>query len=90
VSAGNRLFRGHTAGGPDGGGREELPGTTALMRSAWRKSSYSAYNGNCLEVAEIRPNVIGVRDTKDAGHGPVLVFEAADWRSFLDSVKTSS
>ena len=90
MSAGNRLFRGHAAGGADGDGREELPGTTASVRSAWRKSSYSAYNGNCLEVAELRPNVIGVRDTKDAGRGPVLVFGAAAWRSFLESIKASS
>lgn len=90
MSAGNRLFRGHAAGGPDGGGREGLPGTTASVRPAWRKSSYSAYNGNCLEVAELQPSVIGVRDTKDAGRGPVLVFEAAAWRSFLEGVKASS
>jgi Domain of unknown function (DUF397) len=74
----------------DGGGREELPGNTSSMRLTWHKSSYSAYNGNCLEVAELQPDVIGVRDTKDAGRGPVLVFEAAAWRSFLDSVKKSN
>jgi hypothetical protein len=40
-----------------------------------------------VEVAELRPGLIGVRDTKDADRGPVLAFEAAAWRSFLDSVK---
>lgn len=88
MSAGNRLQRGRaTAGGLDGGGREELPGNTSSMRSVWRKSSYSGCNGNCVEVAELRPGLIGVRDTKDAGRGPVLAFEAAAWRSFLDGVK---
>jgi hypothetical protein len=71
----------------DGGGRQELPGNTSSVRSAWRKSTYSACNGNCVEVAELRPGLIGVRDTKDAGRGPVMVFEAAVWSSFLESVK---
>ena len=57
------------------------------MRPAWRTSSYSACNGNCVEVAELRRDLIGVRDTKDSGRGPVLVFEATAWRAFLDSVK---
>jgi hypothetical protein len=88
VSAGNRLHRVQAAaGGLDGGGREELLSTTEPTRSAWRKSSYSACNGNCVEVVELRRDLIGVRDTKDAGRGPVLAFEAAAWRSFLDSVK---
>jgi uncharacterized protein DUF397 len=91
VSAGNRLYRGRAAaGGLDGSGRDELPASSASMRSAWRKSSYSACNGNCVEVAELQPDLICVRDTKDVGRGPVLVFEAAAWRSFLDSIKKGS
>lgn len=73
-------------GGRDGGS-EEAPATTASIRPTWRKSTYSACNGNCVEVAELRPGLIGVRDTKDAGRGPVMVFEAAAWSSFLESVK---
>jgi Domain of unknown function (DUF397) len=57
------------------------------MRMAWRKSSYSGLNGNCVEVAQLRPDFIGVRDTKDAGRGPVLVFDAAAWHSFLECIK---
>ena len=73
-------------GGRDGGS-EDARVTTASMRPAWRKSSYSACNGNCVEVAELRPGLIGARDTKDAGRGPVVVFAAAAWKSFLESVK---
>jgi hypothetical protein len=88
VSAGNRLVRSRAAaGGLEGGGREELSGNTAPMPPAWRKSSYSACNGNCVEVAELRPDIIGVRDTKDVGQGPVLVFEATSWNFFLESIK---
>jgi hypothetical protein len=88
VSAGNRLHRVQAAtGGLDGGGPEVLPDATASTRPVWRKSSYSACNGNCVEVAQLRRDLIGVRDTKDAGRGPVLAFEGGAWRSFLDSVK---
>jgi Domain of unknown function (DUF397) len=53
----------------------------------WRKSSWSSMNGNCVEVAELRDEMIGVRDTKDGGAGPVLLFEQTAWRSFIDGLK---
>ena len=59
----------------------------ALAAATWRKSSFSAHNGNCVEVAELGGRLMGVRDTKDAGLGPVLVFGDAAWQSFLDAVK---
>ena len=59
-----------------------------LAQALWRKSSWSACNGNCVEVAAFRPGLIGVRDSKEAGQGPVLVFDDVAWRSFIDSVKT--
>lgn len=55
--------------------------------ATWRKSSWSAYNGACVEVARLRNGLTAVRDTKDAGRGPVLTFDVAAWRSFVDSVK---
>ena len=35
----------------------------------WKKSSYSAANGNCVEVARVDGGHIGVRDSKNAA-GP--------------------
>jgi hypothetical protein len=83
--------------------------------SNWRKSSFSAYSGSCIEVAASRdrafwvksslsfsngqcaevaawqegsgPVVVGVRDTKDRGAGPVLTFPAGAWAAFTAEVK---
>ena len=51
--------------------------------AAWRKSSRSGpWTDNCVEVALLDGGV-GLRDTKDNGAGPVLVFDAGEWGAFL-------
>ncbi len=57
-----------------------------LSHAAWRTSSYSGQNGNCVEVAPNLPGVVAVRDSKDRG-GPVLAFAPDEWRSFTAAVK---
>jgi Domain of unknown function (DUF397) len=53
---------------------------------SWRKSSYSGSNGgNCIEVQAV-PNVIKVRDSKDAD-GPRLAFRHDVWAAFAVQVK---
>ncbi len=57
--------------------------------TGWRTSSYSgSQGGNCVEVAGQDRRVL-VRDTKQAGIGPVLRFPAKAWRRFADQVKRS-
>ena len=53
--------------------------------AAWRKSIVSD-SGGCVEVARSGEH-IGVRDTKDNGTGPVLVFNHKEWTAFLDGVR---
>ncbi|MFD8224706.1 DUF397 domain-containing protein [Streptomyces massasporeus] len=53
----------------------------------WRKSSYSdGGDNNCLEIADNSPDTAPVRDSKQPD-GPILVFGAAPWASFLTYVK---
>lgn len=59
-----------------------------ISRTSWRKSSFSAMNGNCVEIGLLRSDRIGVRDTKDHGGGPVLIFTNAEWSVFIAGVKS--
>lgn len=55
------------------------------FRSArWRKSNVSGETG-CVEVALNLP-MVGVRDTKDKGAGPIVAFAPAAWTSFLEGL----
>lgn len=55
--------------------------TPDFSRAKWRKSSNSD-SGGCVEVAYAEGS-IGVRDTKDQGRGPILVFNRREWDAFL-------
>ncbi|MFC0863692.1 DUF397 domain-containing protein [Sphaerimonospora cavernae] len=54
--------------------------------AAWWKSSRSANNCACVEVALIADGKVGVRDSKDPD-GPALVFTPAEWDAFLGGVE---
>ncbi len=55
------------------------------MEPTWRKATKSGSNGDCVEVARLAEDAIGVRDSKNPD-GPVLVFTAAEWDAFLDGM----
>jgi hypothetical protein len=60
--------------------------TLDLTAAVWRKSSYSDGGANnCLEVADNCPGTVPVRDSKQSD-GPILVFGASPWASFLTYV----
>ncbi|GAA3806456.1 hypothetical protein GCM10022226_28190 [Sphaerisporangium flaviroseum] len=60
-----------------------------LSSAVWRKSSKSSGNGGqCVEVAVNLPGVVAVRDSKHPD-GPKLIFDPAEWRSFIGGLKTA-
>lgn len=56
-----------------------------LSSAQWIKSSYSESGGQCVEVAFLSNNAVGVRDSKNPG-GPALAFSAEEWTAFLSSI----
>jgi hypothetical protein len=65
-----------------------VPDTAGSVGPDWKKSSLSAHNGNCVEVAQLRSGDYGIRDSKDVALVcPVLTFSRAEWRYFLEGVK---
>ncbi|MFJ8687328.1 DUF397 domain-containing protein [Micromonospora wenchangensis] len=57
-----------------------------LTDAVWRKSTRSNNGGDCVEVADNLPGVVGLRDSKDPS-GPTLAFAPRAWTRFLASIK---
>ncbi|WP_433196296.1 DUF397 domain-containing protein [Nocardia sp. CA-107356] len=55
-----------------------------LLSGTWFKSSYSGGNGNCVEVAFLSNDLVGVRDSKNLS-GPTLTFTSAEWSEFTSA-----
>lgn len=57
-----------------------------LTGARWRKSTRSNEQGACVEVAFLPDGRVAVRDSKDTGRGPALVFTTAEWDAFTGGV----
>ena len=55
-----------------------------LSTAAWRKSSYSSANGQCVEVAFLG-EAVAMRDSKNPD-GPALVFSPGEFDAFVRGV----
>nr|WP_217652487.1 DUF397 domain-containing protein [Streptomyces aidingensis] len=52
--------------------------------AAWRTSSHSGGQGECVEVrGGVAPDAVGVRDSKAAG-GPILTVATQEWKTFVN------
>ena len=75
----NLLRRAHASGGD----------RVRPVKGSWRKSSYSGSNGDCIEVAVLTSNTVGIRDSK-AVAGPYLRFPQGVWTTFLGNVRRAN
>lgn len=57
-----------------------------LCGDVWRKSSYSADQGNCVEITQGSSWVMAVRDSMDIS-GPQLFFTVDEWKMFTRTMK---
>jgi hypothetical protein len=62
--------------------------TPAVEPLRWFKSTRSASNGACVEVAGTATGV-AVRDSKDP-QGPMLRFSPEAWQGFIDGVRSGN
>lgn len=56
--------------------------STELAGARWRKSRRSNGQAQCVEVAFLDDGRVALRDSKDGGRGPALVFTAGEWDAF--------
>jgi Domain of unknown function (DUF397) len=57
-----------------------------IRGTAFRKSTYSAGMGQCVEVGGQSRGLVVVRDSKDAD-GTRIPVSSADWREFVSRIK---
>jgi len=57
-----------------------------LEGANFRTSTYSADQGNCVEVATNLPGIVAVRHSKDPA-GSVIIYTDAEWAAFIGGAK---
>jgi hypothetical protein len=71
---------------------DDVPGKSEPVNRgappAFRKSTRSIANGQCIEIARLLNGRLAVRDSFDKA-GPIATFTPSVWRTFLNRVKDS-
>ncbi|WP_327069860.1 DUF397 domain-containing protein [Kitasatospora sp. NBC_01250] len=69
--------------------KHSAQGSQDLRYAVWRKSKFSADQGNCIEVADGFRDIMPVRDSKNP-QDPALVFTADAWSAFVACVRAGA
>ncbi|MBF6132276.1 DUF397 domain-containing protein [Nocardia otitidiscaviarum] len=56
-----------------------------LVRAKWFKSTHSAGNSECVEVAFLDGGMVGIRDSKNRTGLPLL-FSPGEWDAFTTGI----
>jgi hypothetical protein len=67
-------------------GPDESAADSKAVSSAWRKSTRSIGNGQCIEAAQLADGRLAMRDSTDEA-GPAILLAEAAWHLFLKKVK---
>ncbi|NKY52363.1 DUF397 domain-containing protein [Nocardia vermiculata] len=62
---------------------------TELTSANWFKSTRSTGGKECVEVAFLSGDCVGVRDSKNPA-GPALVFAPGEWDSFVAAAQSGA
>lgn len=69
---------------------DDAPGKTESANRcaslAWRKSTRSIANGQCIETATLPDGRLAVRDSVDKA-GPTASFAPSEWSAFVKRIK---
>ncbi|MFI5776870.1 DUF397 domain-containing protein [Nocardia sp. NPDC051570] len=58
-----------------------------LSTARWFKSRRSTASGECVEIAHLAQDMVGVRDSKNPT-GPALLFTPIEWAAFTADLTT--
>lgn len=65
----------------------QFSGEPTLPTEGWARSRACGPQGNCVEVNQGVPDLVGVRDSK-RGDGTFLTFGPAQWTAFVDELRS--
>lgn len=63
--------------------------SSAARPLMWRKSSASTPSGNCVELAALPADQVGIRNSRDR-RGPVLVLTCDELAVFLTAIRAGA